>query len=492
MDGPSASSLAAELRSCVEASYPLLVLQTHEEDRAMGLLEALAQVCQTELDVIDPTGDPLTQLNDVAADEAPAIVAAPDLHLKLAGDRSLVRTLKELVPTMEERGQTLVLIGQNVEVPAELGMDAVVFDLPLPNARFLAQLLHEECQAAGVTVEQAVGVRAIRSVQGLTAAAARRAFRRALHVDGGLGSGNTRGLVDEKRRILQRTDLLEFVEAPPSLDAVGGLEDLKEWLAERELAFDQRAREFGLPTPKGLLLVGVQGCGKSLTAKAVAQLWQLPLTRLDFGSLFTAARSPEQNLRRVFRLAEALAPMVLWVDEIDKAFASVSGGGPGSEALTRVFGAFITWMQEKEAPVFVVATANAVDHLPAELLRKGRFDEIFFVDLPNQAERMRILDIHLRAHGRDPAGFALEGLASACEHFAGAELEQVVVAGLYRAFQKRRELNDEDLELAAKATVPLYRTAEEQIKALREWAKSRARRASPDSRLAELWAKNKR
>ena len=492
MDSPSTSSLAADLRSCVEARYPLLALQSHEERRALGLLEALAKATSLPLEKLEPTADPIAVVSAIASRGERCLIAAPDMHLAWDGKPKAVRKLRELIATLEANGQTLVLVGQGIELPAELGMDTVVFDLPLPNAQFLAQILHEECQGAGLTVDREVGVRAIRSVQGLTAAAARRAFRRALQTEGaGLRAGDTSGLVDEKRRILQRTDLLEFIEAPPALETVGGLEDLKEWLVERELAFDESAREFGLPTPKGLLLVGIQGCGKSLTAKAVAQLWQLPLTRLDFGTLFTATRSPEQNLRRVVRLAEALAPMVLWVDEIDKAFSAVGHGSGSSEQLTRVFGAFITWMQEKQSPVFVVATANGVDHLPGELLRKGRFDEIFFVDLPSAAERQRILEIHLQAHGRAPGGFDLKTLADACEHFSGAELEQVVISALYRAFQKRRDLEDEDLEVSAKAIVPLYRTAEEQVKALREWAKSRARRASPDARLAELWAKTK-
>lgn len=483
--------LQAQLGSCIDAHYPLLVLQSYEQQRAVACVQQVAQTSAVETIVLDPLASISEQLETVRAQSAPCVFIAPDLHRAVDTDPIGIRRLKALASMLQSRSQTLVIVGAHVTLPSDISVDAMVFDLPLPGPAMLAQLLASQCQASAVTITRETAVRAIRSVQGLTSAAASRAFRRALRADDGLRVGSTEGLVDEKRRILQRSDLLEFIETPPSLDDVGGLEDLKEWLGEREMAFDQRARDFGLPTPKGLLLVGVQGCGKSLTAKAVARAWQLPLTRLDFGALFTAGRSPDQNLRRLFRLAEALSPVVLWVDEIDKAFQAVGGDG-ASEQLSRVFAAFITWMQEKDAPVFVVATANSVDHLPGELLRKGRFDDIFFVDLPNAAERQRILQIHLRKHGRDAGRFDLAGLSTVCEHFSGAELEQVVIAGLYRAFQKRRELGDEDLSIAARGTVPLYRTAEEQIKALREWARSRARRATPDARVSEIWSKGRR
>jgi len=232
----------------------------------------------------------------------------------------------------------------------------------------------------------------------------------------------------------------------------------------------------------------VHGCGKSLCAKAVAHHWNLPLIRLEFGALFGADASPESALRRVQRLSSAMAPVVLWIDEIDKAFGALGAGASGEHAtVERLFAGFVTWLQERGEPVFVVATANAVDHLPPELLRKGRFDEVFFVDLPTATEREHILSIHLERKGRDPSGFDLLALARQAEYFTGAELEAVVVSGLFRAFKRREELSDDDLSVAIEQTVPLYRTYEEPIKALRSWAKSRARRASTDLRLAELW-----
>lgn len=488
-----------ELASYIAASYPYLAIETTEEERAMALLkEAATQAGRAVVPLSVAASKRAHQgvsvhsiLGDLRARQDPAVFAAVDLHDHL-GDPEAVRSLRELRALLERRGQTLVFVGPAIAVPAALAPDVVRFALPLPSPEELARVLAEEVAAAGIQVTPQTAQRAVRAAQGMTASGARRAFRRAARDPQGLAAGEVRELGREKRRMLHQGDLLEFVDAPPSLQEVGGLGLLKTWLVEREAAFEERARAFGLPVPKGLLLVGVQGCGKSLVAKSVASLWGLPLARLEFSALFTYGSSPEQNMRRIFRLAEALSPVVLWLDEIDKAFGGVASASGSSESLARVFGAFITWMQEKTAPVFVVATANAVDHLPGELLRKGRFDEIFFVDLPNQDERRRILEIHLRAHGRDPASFAVDKLAAQAEHFSGAELEQVVVAGLYRAFQKNRPLNDEDLRRAIEGTVPLYRTAEEQIKGLRDWAKRRARRASEDARLVELWTQAKR
>ncbi len=438
----------------------------------------------------DVQHDARTCLDAVAAHADSALFAMLDFHPFLT-DPIVVRQVRDLRASLESRGQTLIFVSPQVDLPVELETDFVVLEWPLPDPAMLRGLLEAEARAASVGLSADTAAGAVRAVQGLTLAAARRAFRRSLGDAGGLASGVTADLVSEKRRILKRTDLLELIDAPPALDAVGGLGALKGWLLEREAGFGERARAFGLPAPKGLLLVGVQGCGKSLTAKSVAQVWGLPLARLDFSALFAYGRSPEQSLRRVLRLAETLSPLVLWLDEIDKVFKSVGDDDSGSEELQRLFAAFITWLQEKTAPAFVVATANAVERLPPELLRKGRFDEIFFVDLPSSAERADILAIHLAAHQREPARYDLAALASQTEHMSGAELEQVIIGGLFRAFREGRELTMEDLQLVAKATVPLYRTYEEQIKALREWAKTRARRASADLGLAELWAGSK-
>ena len=481
------------LTSYLEAGYPYLALLSPEEERVLGLLSSVCRSISRPLVPIsltstrrsDPEATPLSCLEAVAGQQSPAVFALIDFHPWIS-DPVVVRSLRDMRLRLESRNQTVVFVSPQLDVPYDLATDVVMIDVPLPAQEDLRLLLDAEARQGGLELPEEVSHRAVRAVQGLTAASARRAFRRACLEPSALLDGDVTTLVREKRRVLRRTDVLEFVDTPPSLDDVGGLDNLKFWLGDREAAFSPQARQFGLPTPKGLLLVGVQGCGKSLTAKAVARLWNLPLTRLDFGSLF-AGGSPDGNLRRVLRLAEALAPVVLWIDEIDKAFQPGSGAAGPSEAQQRLLAGFITWLQEKQSQTFVVATANTVDRLPPELMRKGRFDEIFFVDLPNSEERRQILDIHLTAHGREAGDFDTEAIAQVCEHFSGAELEQVVVDGLFRAFRNSRALDIEDLRIAATSTVPLYRTYEDEIKALREWSLSRARRASTDGRLADLW-----
>ena len=292
-------------------------------------------------------------------------------------------------------------------------------------------------------------------------------------------------IVCEKRRALGRTAALSFHQFDAGLSDVGGLGELKLWLRERRRAFGSEARAFGLPTPRGLLLLGVQGCGKSLCAKAVAREWHFPLLRLDLAATFSSeSQSPEQSIREAVQVAESLAPAVLWIDEIEKGFAA-SESDPSA---SRVFGAFLTWLSEKDSPVFVVATANDVTALPPELLRRGRFDDLFFVDLPTENERAEILSIHLRRRGRDPLQVELAELAAQAARLSGAELEQAVTAALYAAFSESRELSETDLENAIHDTVPLYDTYEEHIKELRDWSKGRARPASVDAKMVELFA----
>ncbi|HXE72557.1 MAG TPA: AAA family ATPase, partial [Candidatus Nitrosotenuis sp.] len=274
--------------------------------------------------------------------------------------------------------------------------------------------------------------------------------------------------------------ILDYFSAQESLESVGGLENLKEWLRKRSRAFTDEARSFGLPPPKGVLLLGVQGCGKSLCARAVSNVWGLPLLRLDVGKIFSSlVGSSEENVRRAIATAESVAPCILWVDEIEKALAGGSASGELDSGTTaRVFATFLTWLQEKTAPVFVIATANKIENLPPELMRKGRFDDIFFVDLPSAPERREIFAIHIAARGRQPAAFDLDLLAGLSEGFSGSEIEQAVVAALYEAFDRGRDLITDDLVRVLESAVPLSRTMEGPIAALRRWAAGRARAAS--------------
>jgi SpoVK/Ycf46/Vps4 family AAA+-type ATPase len=280
--------------------------------------------------------------------------------------------------------------------------------------------------------------------------------------------------------VIRKSGLLEYFAADARLRDVGGLASLKRWLDRRGAAFSEAARKFGLPEPKGLLLLGVQGCGKSLTAKAIAAQWGLPLLRLDMGRIFSGlVGSSEENLRRAIQVAESVAPVVLWVDEIEKGLSgSQSSGVSDGGVSARVFGTLLTWLQEKTAPVFVVATANRIEQLPPELLRKGRFDDTFFIDLPAPAERREILEIHLAKRGRDPARYALDLLADRTAGMSGAEIEQAVISGLYEAFAEGKELEQGHLERAVAESLPLSTTMAEEIARLREWARSRTRPAS--------------
>ena len=300
--------------------------------------------------------------------------------------------------------------------------------------------------------------------------------------DGRLDADAIGLVLDEKKQILRKSGLIEYIATDETLGSVGGLEHLKRWLDRRAEAFTVEARQFGLPEPKGLLLLGVQGCGKSLTAKAIASRWGLPLLRLDMGRIFAGfIGSSEENVRKAIRIAEGIAPAVLWIDEIEKGLSGTAGSGASDGGVSaRVFGALLTWMQEKTAPVFIVATANRIVDLPPELLRKGRFDEIFFIDLPSKRERADIFAIHLQRRGRSLADFDLEELAQNAEGFSGAEIEQAVVAALYQAFETRDSLRQANVLTALAETRPLSTTMSEDIARLREWAQTRTRPASSD------------
>jgi SpoVK/Ycf46/Vps4 family AAA+-type ATPase len=485
---------ADELRLLMRSGWRLIVLETFEEDRALGLLEKVAAANEAPLvrwslasglSGGKPAASGLEAgLRGIETHTGPAIFALLDVH-SLLGDPLAVRRLRELLPSLASRQQAVVLVGPALELPVELVREAGRLELPLPNGAELRALFERAIEKTAKREPQALD-EAVRAALGLTAAEAVRALRRACRVAGGLDGKAVSEIVRDKRRALRRTPALSFHEVAADLAQVGGLSELKRWLFERRRAFSEEARRFGLPTPRGLLLFGVQGCGKSLCAKAVAREWRFPLLRLDVASAFGgASQSPEAALREAVQVAESLAPAVLWIDEIEKGFAASATDARAS----RVFGSFLTWLAEKETPVFVVATANDVAGIPPELLRRGRFDELFFVDLPSAAERAEILGIHLRQRGRDPTHYRLDELAAQSERLTGAELEQAVITALFHAFEQSRELEEEDIANALHETVALYDTYEERIKELRDWARVRARPASIDPKLVDLFAR---
>jgi SpoVK/Ycf46/Vps4 family AAA+-type ATPase len=318
----------------------------------------------------------------------------------------------------------------------------------------------------------------VRAAQGLTLTEAENAFAKAVVNDSVLDVKDVALILKEKQQIIRKSGILDFYPAESHLNEIGGLGHLKHWLDVRGKAFSQQATQFGLPSPKGVLLLGAPGCGKSLTAKAVANAWQMPLLRLDFGRIFSGlVGSSEENMRRALKVAEGVAPAVLWIDEIEKGLAGNTQGSSDGGTAARVFGTFLTWMQEKTAKVFVVATANRIDALPPELLRRGRFDEIFFMDLPQPGSRKEILEIHLKKRKREVAGFDLSEIVKRTEGFSGAEIEHCVVEGLFAAYHQNRELKTEDVLRATDETVPLSVTYAEELKRIREWARNRARPA---------------
>ncbi|HUT78561.1 MAG TPA: AAA family ATPase, partial [Polyangia bacterium] len=379
-------------------------------------------------------------------------------------------------------GRCLVVLAPYVDLPPELERIAAIVELPLPDPVELRVVLDEVLADTGILLTEGDAEHLVRVSQGLTRTEAERALRKALTGWPADAERARQSVETDKRRTLRRSRVLEHVDTPESIDDVGGLDLLKEWLASRREAFTGRAREFGLPAPRGLLLMGVQGCGKSLSAKAVAGFWRLPLVRLDLSAVFGQPR-PEEALRSALRVAEAMAPVVLWIDEIEKGFDQ---GGEGPAA--RLLGGMVTWLQEKRQEVFVVATANRVAALPPELPRKGRFDEIFFVDLPGPHERREILRIHLSRRGLEPETFDLDGLVKATDRLTGSELEQLVISGMYAAFGRGERPVAADLARAARESVSLYETFEPEIKKLREWARKRARPASTDRRKVDLFA----
>ena len=484
-----------ELKILVRAGWRLVALETFEEERALQLLERAVEGTPQELvpwtvarglgNGGPGAGSLDAGMSAIAAHGEPAVFAILDAH-RLLEDPLAVRRLRDWLPTANGRKQTLVLVGPVLELPVELTRESARVELPLPNASELTGLFNKLLDKSnGGSSDAGLLADAVRGALGLTSGEAMRVFRRACRSANGLNDRAVAEIVRDKRRALRRTNALGFHESDDGLDDVGGLSELKRWLADRRRAFGEEARKFGLPVPRGLLLLGVQGCGKSLSAKAVAREWRFPLLRLDMAAAFASGdQRPEMAMREATQVAESLAPAVLWIDEIEKGFAATASDPSAS----RVFGSFLTWMSEKDSPVFVVATANDVAELPPELLRRGRFDELFFVDLPSAQERAEILAIHLRKRGRDATHYRLAEHAEEAERLTGAELEQAVTAALYTAFAESRDLEDDDLSNAIGETVPLYDTYEERIKELRDWARTRARAASFDAKMVDLFA----
>ncbi len=477
----------------IKSRTPLIWIRTKEEERLYKIIDQSCKSLKIKRlvswdcvngikGVLNESGkfsnNPLGVLNWIKEQKSdlPTILLVRDFH-KFYEDPSISRTIKELSSSLKETNNNLILSSHLLPSSEELDDLITIINLPLPDLSELRALIKEIAFNTDSDLsEKDLNELAIAS-SGLSETKIKQVTAKALTQRGKISIYDLNDILAEKKQVIARSEILEFFESKSSQDDIGGLIVLKTWLKQRYRAFSKEAKEYGLPIPKGVLLVGPQGTGKSLTAKSISQSWSMPLLRLDVGRLFSSlVGSSEARTRETISRAEAMSPCILWIDEIDKGF----GGDARSDGGTsqRVLASLLTWMAEKESAVFVIATANAIDKLPGELLRKGRFDEIFFLDLPNSEERLSILDLHLKKR-RPSYNFPLSTIIDRTGGFSGAELEQAVIEGMHFSFSENRELMEKDLIKAVSELVPLSRTAKEQIDFLKKWSSTgRARSAS--------------
>lgn len=495
--------------SLVNAGFPYVYIPSYEEERVLSAISRtmesqdlvktprkIYQWSQTkglisEDQRVRDSLQPASMLDYIGRSEEEALYILKDFHIYFGADRNarpdhaVIRKLRDILPELKSSRKTVVFVSPQLVIPSDMEKEISVLDFPLPDAKEIEEMLDELSEGLSpesIRIGEEDKKQLVKAALGLTLQETENAFCRAIVQLKGLDKEALKIIHEEKNQIVKKTGILEFVNSNLDIDDIGGLENLKIWLRRRNNTWQDKARRYNIPAPKGVLITGVPGCGKSLTAKAMSAIWNLPLLKLDMGKIFGGiVGSSEENIRKAISTAEAVAPSILWVDEIEKGFSGTqSGGDAGTSA--RVFGTFLTWMQDKTAPVFVIATANNINSLPPELLRKGRFDEIFFVDLPTTREREKIFGLHInkRIKGSEvPAELVCDDslckeLAEISAGFTGSEIEQAVISALYDAFFLDRGLRKEDIIKAVKETVPLSVTQSEQIRALREWASQRA------------------
>ncbi len=479
-----------ELEVLIRARYPIIYVVTWEEERLEQRLLEIAKKRNKTLHIwtcsqgvvqfgAEPqrgkpgsgnTCDPVAGLDAVLGYVEPGIFLFKDLHDHLdvrvcSGNLRNIRRLRDVAHALRDTYKTVVLVSPIMKIPVELSKDVAVVEFGTPSVDDFNGLLDriiddvKDQPRISINLDAEGREKLVHAARGLTLKEAENVFAKTLVLDGKLDADDISVVFSEKQQIIRKSGTLEYYESQERFASVAGLDNLKDWLKKRSAAFSERAAQFGLPAPKGVLLLGVQGCGKSLCAKAASSLWKLPLLRFDIGRVFgSLVGSSEESMRRAIQTAESVAPAILWIDEIDKAFAGTQGSaGSDGGTSSRVFGTFLTWLSEKTAPVFVIATANDISHLPPELLRKGRVDEIFFVDLPNEDERHDIFRIHLEKRKRDPAKFDLDGLAQMSDGFSGAEIEEAIISGLYDAFSNGTDLDMAILAPASPRPCPFRR-----------------------------------
>lgn len=485
------------IKRMVVAKTPMIGIESEEEERVDGIVKLLSETtfskpikvytwtCTKGIESDGKIVEPAKSLSDVIS----WIINLKDVALILLKDTQWsinepanIRKFKEAYTTMREGYKTIFITAPRLSIPDDLKNYISTIELGLPPRDELEMLFVNTLKAQKnipqANISPLLKTKFINAILGLTYNEADRALKRAFLGKNTLDDSVVNLALEEKYQLIKKSGVLEYVVSIVDINEVGGMENIKSWLTKRANIFSKEAQDFGLSTPKGVLMTGISGCGKSLFVKAISSFWGLPLIRLDMSKVYEGTfGSPEECLRKAINSAETIAPCVLWIDEIE-AGVSVQGFKAEGGAASRILGTFLTWMQEKNSFVFVAATANAIQLLPAELLRKGRFDEIFYVSLPNIMEREQIFKIHLEKRKNDTTNFDLNLLAHSTKGFSGAEIEQVVSSGMYEAFSQNRPLEPHDLMVAINRTVPLSITMEEQIKEIEAWAFNRAVRAS--------------
>ncbi len=489
-------AFGTDLALLIRARYSLIYVPTIEEERVEKSIEQVAKQLENRpvyiWDFVDgyqgnPNDrgfgkrNPLQALEfiDKLAPNDPGIFILRDYH-RFLEDVSVARKLRNLGRKFKAEPKNIVILAPQISIPNDLSEAITILEFPLPNAAEIRSEIERLIQATNQNLATAAIDDLVRASQGLSLDRVRRVLGRAIASHQSIEPTDVESILEEKRQTIRQTQILDFYPTSAQMEDIGGLDNLKEWLVRRGGSFSEKARQYGLPHPRGLLLVGIQGTGKSLTAKAIAHHWHLPLLRLDVGRLFAGlVGESESRTRQMIQLAEALSPCILWIDEIDKAFGGLDSRGDAGTT-NRVFSTVVTWLAEKTSAVFVVATANNVQALPPEILRKGRFDEIFFVGLPSQTERKSIFAVHLqKVRAQNLRDFDLDRLAAETPSFSGAEIEQILVEAMHIGFSQNRDFTTNDILEAASQTIPLAVTAQEQINSLQEWANSgRARLAS--------------
>ena len=488
-----------ELTLLLKARYPVIFINTIEEDRVEYVIRKYIKTSLNRSiyswDFVDgytnnPNNEGFAKRNPLQAlelverltSETPAIFLLKDFNRFLT-DISISRKLKNLGRILKLQPKTIIIIGSDFTIPKELQDLITVLQFQLPVETEISQELTRLIDSLNIKIDSQLFENLTQACQGLSLERIRRVLSKIIATHKTIDENSINILLSEKKQIISQTEILEYWSVNEKITNIGGVENLKEWLKKRKTSFSIQASNYGLPTPRGLLLVGIQGTGKSLTAKAIATEWQLPLLKLDVGKLFGGiVGESESRLRQMIEVSETLAPCILWIDEIDKAFSNNENTGDSGTS-NRVLATFISWLSEKTKPVFVVATANNIDLLPLEIIRKGRFDEIFFLDLPQKNEREQIFKIHIQEFRPNTwDSFDYEKLAQLSESFSGAEIKQSIIEGMYHAFYEQREFETNDICLALNQLIPLAELESNQTVKLQNWASSgRIRLASSNS-----------